>query len=277
LEVLFLQHKERSTPLFLLALWYIRITSASMTPLATSTSESTNARPCPGIASLTSTKLPSQSETLPNALSNKAKATRRRSKRDEPFRHHFVTATDPSQFKDGDARRSVRSQAMRYHRNKPNKGDTTAAKRPDRVLAHHTRQTIAGQATPANTEAHSFTPAPASSAFGALVNYTNKQSVHALACAGIRSLKYTSDTSPQAAASDGDQSPRPSGDIRFRKSQPRVCRKIVKYEYTESQDGSKIRSVATTFCQIGDGVDPFKVLPQFENPRLDFVFLLRNG
>ena len=248
-----------------------------MTSLATSTSEAANVRPCPGVASLVSTKLPSQSKTLPNALGVKAKVTRRRGKRDEPFRLHFVTATDPSQFKDGDARRSVRSQAMRYHRNKPNKGDTTAAKRPDRVLAHHTRPTIAGQATPANTKAHSFTPAPTSSAFGALVNYTNKQSVHALAYAGIRSLKYASDTSPQAAASDGDQSPRPSGDIRFRKSQPRVCRKIVKYEYTESQDGSKIRSVATTFCQIGDGVDPFKALPQFENPRLDFVFLLRNG
>jgi hypothetical protein len=274
--VLLLHHRGHSTPLFLLARWCTKITSAFMTSLTTSTSEAAAALPCIGIASLVSTKLPSQSKTLPNALGVKAKVTRRRGKRDEPVRLHFVTATDPSQFKDGDARRSVRSQAMRYHRNKPNKGKTTSAKRPERVLAPYTRPTIAGQARPANTKAHSFTPTPVPSAFGALVRYTNKQSVDTLASTRTRSHKDASEISPRGAASDGDQLPRPSGDMRFRKSQSRVCRKIVEYEYTESQDGSKIRLLATTFCQIGDGVDPFRVLPQFENPRLDSVFLLRN-
>lgn len=62
---------------------------------------------------------------------------------------------------------------------------------------------------------------------------------------------------------------------RLSRRQSRSFQKVVEYEYTESQEERKIRLLATNFSQIGDGFDPFKVLPQFENPSLNSSFILR--
>ena len=58
------------------------------------------------------------SESTPGHDASQARVRRRAKKRTEPPQLQFVTATDPSQFKDKNAKRSVRSQAMIQYRYK---------------------------------------------------------------------------------------------------------------------------------------------------------------
>jgi hypothetical protein len=54
---------------------------------------------------------------------------------------------------------------------------------------------------------------------------------------------------------------------------------LVKHEYKDDQEEVKMRILAAkaaTFYQIGDGVDPFVMLPQFKSLELDIMFLTRN-
>jgi hypothetical protein len=54
---------------------------------------------------------------------------------------------------------------------------------------------------------------------------------------------------------------------------------VMKYEYNEEEIELQLRIMVAkmaTICQIGDGVDPFVVLPRFQNPELDILLLTRN-
>jgi hypothetical protein len=54
---------------------------------------------------------------------------------------------------------------------------------------------------------------------------------------------------------------------------------LVQHEYKEDQVEVKMRILAAkaaTFYHIGDGVDPFVMLPQFKSHELDIMFLTRN-
>lgn len=54
--------------------------------------------------------------------------------------------------------------------------------------------------------------------------------------------------------------------------------KVIKYEHSDSHADLQMRllvgKLATSF-RVGDGVDPFGVLPQFRNPELNAVYLIR--
>ena len=54
--------------------------------------------------------------------------------------------------------------------------------------------------------------------------------------------------------------------------------KVVEYEDTDSHEEHVVRMLIrrlARYHQIGDGVDPFVVLPQFQNPELNALVLLR--
>jgi hypothetical protein len=69
------------------------------------------------------------------------------------------------------------------------------------------------------------------------------------------------------------------GDMLTRKVLSKTLSNLVKHEYKEDQVEVKMRILAAkaaTFYQIGDGVDPFVMLPQFKSHELDIMFLTRN-
>ena len=152
----------------------------------------------------------------------------------------------------------------------------TSQNRPGTVLSLYTRPVAAQQAKPAKTQAQLLTPKPVPSTSGALVYYVQEKRVGTHASTSPRPSLDTRKGSLRNVVSNGDQSSRPSGDIRFRKPRPKIFETVVDYEYSGSLEEHKMRLLATTFSRIGDGVDPFLVLPRFKSPRLNSVFLLRN-
>jgi len=232
------------------------ITPTSKSDIATSRLDST---------SLAVTNRQSENDAWPNTLRATTRAARRRGKLDGPFQLRFLTATDPTHFKDGETRRSVRSQAMRYHRNKLNLSNAAPREQPETILSLYTEPIVAEQAKLTTTQAQLLPPERKPRA---LLPHEHDQQTH-IHVSTTRSLKEASGAEAHDAAFERRRSTR-SG-----QRQGGSLQKVVEYEYTESQEERKIRLLATTFSQIGDGFDPFKVLPQFENPSLDSGFILR--
>jgi hypothetical protein len=264
------------TPLLFLAFCDTHTTSSSMTSVTSSTGENGITNSQPGVVSLAITNRPLEPHTPPNILHATTRATRRRGKRDGPIQFRFVTATDPSHFKDGGARRSVRSQAMRYHRSKANNGNATPRQQPEVVLLSDTRPISTAHAMPSTVQEQSYIPTPSLSAFGALLHYADEQQTDTHSFTRPRSPSDASRAQPQATEFECSGSARPDRHTFLSRSYSKDIDKVVDYDYTESQQERKIRLLATTFCRIGDGNDPFIVLPQFKNDGLNSVFLLRN-
>jgi hypothetical protein len=64
------------------------------------------------------------------------------------------------------------------------------------------------------------------------------------------------------------------------KSRSVVAPRIVDYEDTDRHEAHvtcMLTKELTRYYQIGDFIDPFVVLPQFQNPELDALHLIRNG
>jgi hypothetical protein len=266
------------TPLLFLAFCDTHTTSSSMTSITSSTSANGITNSQPGVVSLAVTNRPLEPSARPDILHATTRATRRRGKRDGPVQFRFVTATDPSHFKDEGARRSVRSQAMRYHRNKANDGNATPRQRPGIVLLSDTRPISTAHAMPSTVQEQSYIPTASLSTFGAPLHYADEQQTETHSFTRPRSTSDASGAQPQATEFEFEcsGSARPDRHTSLSRSYSKDIEKVVDYDYTESQQERKIRLLATTFCRIGDGVDPFIVLPQFKNDGLNSVFLLRN-
>ncbi|EUC38455.1 hypothetical protein COCCADRAFT_82900 [Bipolaris zeicola 26-R-13] len=198
----------------------------------------------------------------------KKQATRRRGQRDGPFKLQlrFLTATNPSHFRNDDTRRSVRSHAMSYHRNKPRK-EVRLPQECSEVLA--TKET-----TPLeehilhNGRDHGDAPGKLEGCLllqqqhGNETNQITRRHAHDSITfehmpRSNRQLSTTRAlltlTSPKANSDDCD--------------------------YAESQEERILRlftAQVTTICNIGDGVDPFFVLPDFKHPEVNSLFLKRH-
>jgi len=240
-------------------------TPISMASSKTPTSKSDIATPQLDVALPTVTNRQSGNNARPNTVRATTRAARRRGKLDGPFQLRFLTATDPTQFKDGETRRSVRSQAMRYHRNKINNSDAAPRERPETVPPLYTEPIVGDQVGLPTTQAQLLPPERTPRA---LVPYGYDQQTY-IHVPTTRSPKEASGAEAHDAAFERRWSTR-SG-----RRQSTSFHKVVQYEYTESQEERKIRLFATTFSRIGDEFDPFKVLPQFENPSLNSGFILR--
>jgi len=240
-------------------------TPISMASSITPTSKSDIATSQLDVALPAVTNRQSGNNAWPKTVRATTRAARRRGKLDGPFQLRFLTATDPTQFKDGETRRSVRSQAMRYHRNKVNNSNAAPREQPETIPPLYTEPIVGEQVGLTTTQAQLLPPERPPRA---LVPYECGQQTH-IHVPTTRSSKEASGAEAHDAAF------KHSGSTRSGRRQGRSFQKVVGYEYTESQEERKIRLFATSFSQIGDGYDPFKVLPQFENPSLNSGFILR--
>lgn len=196
----------------------------------------------------------------------------------------FLTATDPSQFKDANAKRSVRSQAMRHYRNtseaqkkeseplSSTSSSDVAAKQPSAVFDNFqpvaplqperyvSPETDSSQTSEEYQDQHYLLPSTTDAWWG--TKSSVKQDV-------FDEELERKDSATQVS----------SYDTRYGKALAiREPPKIIKYEDSDSHEDSQMRMLVggmARFFNIDDGVDPFVVLPQFKSPELDSVFLMR--
>lgn len=191
-------------------------------------------------------------------------------KREGPPQLQFLTATDPSQFKDEDAKRSVRSQAMIHWRHEESKkikrgsykdGAEPAPAPPERRASIPTRSKRQDSGR-SGSEPSGYRKVRAESSSLEL-----DSDAKTFTDAGSSSWQLT-------AGDTASYFPRWQNKIRAVAE-----RNVIQYEASERHEERQLRSLVVglaSFHSIGSTHDPFDVLPQFRNPRLDALYLSRN-
>jgi hypothetical protein len=208
---------------------------------------------------------------------SKEKLKRRRVKREGPPQLQFLTATDPSQFKDEDAKRSVRSQAMIHWRHeedkKKQKGSRKHGEEPAPAPLERTSSmpTRAKRHNPTHSRSKSSERGGAQSQYRAL----RAESSSLISDSDASSSTDAGSSTWQLTASDtASYFPRWQN-----KTRPVAERDVINYEASERHEERQLRSLVVglaSFYNVGRTQDPFDVLPQFHNPRLDALYLSRN-
>ncbi|KAH7089790.1 hypothetical protein FB567DRAFT_521560 [Paraphoma chrysanthemicola] len=198
----------------------------------------------------------------------------RKKKRDGPPQFQFLTVTDPGQFKDGPAKRTVRSQAMIHtkhieHIESERKG----------------KQASEPAAAPAAAVPHAPSVVRGRSLEGSLANPVPPFfQRHELDPGHLRSTTWGAEPSLQiwGATNHAQHMSVLDNDLRPNMSatgarDTKTC-KVVNYEQTDRHEEAVTRMLVgklARYHQIGDGIDPFVVLPQFDNPELSALYLTR--
>lgn len=190
--------------------------------------------------------IPASASSIPKANTR----VRRRQKRDGPPQLQFLTATDPSQFKDENAKRSVRSQAMIQYRYKADQQRRTDPKEKGKGKG---KQPVVGLERGTSTT----TKFPRSNSH--------------------EKIALEPSTFPDE---DDDDSLEPSHPSRYLRAlallppNPNAPR-VTDYEQTPSNEEKNMQELLRQLSsKIGNGVDPFLVLPQFDNPELHSLYLV---
>ncbi|KAF2734208.1 hypothetical protein EJ04DRAFT_437617, partial [Polyplosphaeria fusca] len=207
-----------------------------------------------------------------------------------PPQFHFLTATDPSQFKDENAKRSVRSQAMIQYRYK---ADQQKRKGKDAVApaaVAEEEEVVQGPATAAER----VTPVLASEQPYqgrdiALMNqvldeYQEQDHLYSSTSAAWLGTNPEPGQEYVAPLTYGHSSSHaltyPS---RYHQAMALVplngaAEQVVDYEESDEYEEKQMRILVAQLARsarIGDGVDPFVVVPQFESPELSALYLVR--
>ncbi|KAF3053680.1 hypothetical protein E8E11_011035 [Didymella keratinophila] len=213
-----------------------------------------------------------------NATSqSKEKLKRRRVKREGPPQLQFLTATDPSQFKDEDAKRSVRSQAMMHWRHEEDKKRKKGSRKHGEEPAPASLERTSSIPTPAkqHDSAHSQSGSSERDSAQAQRKVLRAASSSLISDSGTSSFSDTGSSTWQLTTSDtASYFPRWQNKIRA------VAEKyVIEYEASERHEERQLRSLVVGLARsynVGRTQDPFDVLPQFRNPRLDALYLSRN-
>ena len=238
-----------------------------------------------------------------------------RTRRHGPPQLQFVTATDLSHFRGEDAKRSVRSQAMIYHRSRSTTIPAVSKLAADKAGPRRRRK---GPVTkgPTSTKQVRSTDGQDEMQDKGRSSLALGTSSATLTCASSdeeehgrsttvtlrqhpRDQQYfvfaahkeapwpmpeseenlsdtTSDvTTDHDSSSCGQQLVR---DARVRNTIPRPTGRVVKYEYTDTQEERQIRRLLAKIVPIrpfGDAVDPFGIIPRYKTPGVDSLLLTR--
>ncbi|KAF3034901.1 hypothetical protein E8E12_005031 [Didymella heteroderae] len=205
---------------------------------------------------------------------SKEKLKRRRVKREGPPQLQFLIATDPSQFKDEDAKRSVRSQAMIHWRHEEDKKKRKGSRKDltESAPAPPERESIPTR-TKREVSTQSRTESPVRG--GAQRRTLRAQPSSLISDSDVSPLTNAGSSTWQLTASGtAGYFPRYQNKIRAVAE-----REVTGYEASERHEERQLRSLVVglaSFYNVGGTQDPFDVLPQFRNPRLDALYLSRN-
>jgi hypothetical protein len=185
-------------------------------------------------------------------------------KRKGPPTFQFLTATDLSHFKNADAKRSVRSQAMIQYRykqkRKTNKAQVEAA--PEKCE----------RVTPILLNEHAVQSSQdaLSQWVGEPQEPVYRTTSEAWWAANENATVHTTPDWPVQTALC-----RPTSNASLRKKDDH---RVNSYEDTDAHDTELLRIIIATVRssqRMGNGMDPFTTLPQFRDPNLDAIFLVR--
>ncbi len=201
-------------------------------------------------------------------------------KREGPPQLQFVIATDPSQFRDENAKRSVRSQAMIHWRHEENKKKSKISQEGDFVPA--VPATIGGAGAgpplaPAIPDRACHLKCTQTALESPEITYGQLSigSATSVGSADECQLAGTGSSSWQLTAIDNTPYFPKSGD----QMRALADQAVTEYEESERHEERQLRAMIgglATFYNIGCSYDPFDVLPQFRNRRLDALYLSRN-
>ncbi|KAF3000825.1 hypothetical protein E8E13_006703 [Curvularia kusanoi] len=210
----------------------------------------------------------------------KAKLKRRRTKREGPPQLQFLVATDPSQFRDEDAKRSVRSQAMihwRHEEDKKRKVDEKGRSALEaRSNSDHDASTRYGQTATVPIRARGSQS----------IRFRGEdvpQSQHVTSYDELYPPGWSSETCQSTGIGSSSWQLTASETAiyfpHYMRSKVSKKKAVIHYEQSEIHEERqlwKMISGLATFYNIGGLPDPFEVLPQFRNPQLNALWLSRN-
>ncbi|KAF2688893.1 hypothetical protein K458DRAFT_385057 [Lentithecium fluviatile CBS 122367] len=229
--------------------------------------------------------VPSTSTSNPQSP---ARTRRRARKRNGPPQLQFLTATDPSQFKDESVKRSVRSQAMIQYRYQESeqKHKTKDAHAPRSTRKDEKAPVKQDRLTPVllNDNARVYQSAqdafltqwleePQEPVYGTtseawwsanpnasnLARERSFTSTSGWGVGGLSLVPYATPPVPMQSSGYGNR--------------------VIRYEDTDAHDEELLRIIVATVKssqRMGNGMDPFVVIPQFKCPELNAVRLVRN-
>ena len=197
------------------------------------------------------------------------KRASRQRKRDGPTQLQFLTATNPSHFKNEDARRSVRSHAMVYHRNRLGK-EARLPQGWSEIPATRKGPTASTLVEQISCEGCSHTNAPDEPEEQLEQQHGNKT---ALRTGWVVHEGATFERTPQTQRRLFAATCTLPTELTKQDADPKGS------SYTRSQEEQILRFIMTTMptlSHIGDGVDPFLVLPNFKSPEINSLGLKRH-
>ncbi|KAF2633202.1 hypothetical protein BU25DRAFT_380373 [Macroventuria anomochaeta] len=216
-----------------------------------------------------------------------AKLKRRRVKREGPPQLQFLIATDPSQFRDEDAKRSVRSQAMIHWRHEEDKKKRKGSQKDDSTPTSSGKGTV--RDTSARSECTSSIPTrtrqtQSVQSWSEPAELQHEQLQHASSRKGSNLLGMSSDSSPFVDTGSSRWQLTATETASYfpqyqNKTRAITEKAVIDYEESERHEERQLRTMIVglaTFYNIGGSHDPFDVLPQFRNPYLDALYLSRN-
>ena len=221
--------------------------------------------------------VPSQTARMANTR------VRRREKRTGPPQLQFVTATDLSQFRDEDAKRSVRSQAMIQYRykssTKKKKSQASSVPTPaDNALVVENNTGPAGEKI-VSLSFHnvSFTEVPD--------RFPELQPIYDSTLTAWHATNMV-ETGPEqwwwpVEDSSLDMWDPYSRQVRVMSQIPynAPVERVIDYDYSEDILEMHMRILVGRLARtslVDDGVDPFNVIPKFSDPRLNAITMVRH-
>ena len=208
-------------------------------------------------------------------------------KREGPPQLQFLIATDPSQFRDEDAKRSVRSQAMIHWRHEEDKKKRKDSQQDSSIPAS-TAKSTARSASVRHEHANSIPtrmrrsdPSQTSSSLSELPHHSQRS---ASLNPESNLLGHSLDTTPIIGAGSSRwqlTAPETASYFPQYRKKVRVIEDgaVTEYEESESHEQRQLRTLVVglaTSYNVGGSHDPFEVLPQFRNPSLNALYLSRN-
>lgn len=209
-----------------------------------------------------------------------ARVRRRARKRNGPPQLQFLTATDLSQFKDENAKRSVRSQAMIQYRYKAEQ-QKRKGKEPCEERAPE-NEPVAGPAGSIKSRERPHSGREKAPMAPVLNEQQEPEHLYPSTSAAWHG------TNPDDGYTVSSWPPDTSAHVPIRSSRyyhalsivplNTAAEKVLQYNEDDDQEATNMRMLGdqiATVNHIGDGVDPFIVMPQFASPELSSVDLVR--
>ncbi|KZM25172.1 hypothetical protein ST47_g3671 [Ascochyta rabiei] len=228
---------------------------------------------------------PASSDTGSQA---KPKLKRQRVTREGPPQLQFLVATNPSQFRDEDAKRSVRSQAMIHWRHEENKkkrrGSVEVGSIPSPPASHTTRGRPVRSEYVASSPIRTRRPRSSQSSAPSCPSDTEQEQqgyAYSITNSDPLDLSPSSSHSFDAGSLSWQLTAIENASC-FPQYQTQIQtitdESVTNYEESKEHEERQLRTLIyglATFHSVSGSHDPFDVMPQFQNPQLNSLYLSR--